>query len=96
MLEHNTIFANNGTSAVIINMNQPGCCVDTTITRNLVAGGAYTIYCPKSATVNYQVTDNVFLPKFYPTVGDFGPVTDCAGEIFTGNIYADGSPVQVG
>lgn len=100
LIQHNTIYAVTngvfGTSAIIINMNDPSCCKDTLINRNLVAGGAYTVYCPKSATTNYRLTDNVFSRKFSQKVGAFGPTADCAGEVFTGNVFNDGQPVPQG
>lgn len=98
LLDHNVWYSNNGTSAMIINNNPAGPhSANTTISRNLVAGGAYTIYCPRVSDTNYQVINNRFSRKFYSTVGAYGPVSDCTDEVWTGNVYADtGQPVPVG
>lgn len=69
------------------------------ITKNLLAGGQYTIYCQSSSqgTGKYagtsSVKDNHFSYWFgngnfgRPTVGWFGASSDCADENKSGNVY---------
>lgn len=88
-ITHNTIYANAGTSSIISN---PSDDVDIVVQNNLLAGGAFSLYCPYDGVgVNYQVLDNHFSTVFYPTVGAFGPWTGCEDEsVVTGNVYHDG------
>jgi hypothetical protein len=99
---HNTIFGMGdndttfGTSAII--QNGACCDVDVTIDNNLLAGGAYTLYCRNSgAAVNNRITNNHFSTRFKSTVGSFGPTSACADEaVVSGNVYHEtGLPVQV-
>jgi hypothetical protein len=70
---------------------------NTLIKDNLLAGGGYTLYCPKPTTTNFQIIDNSFSTMFYPKVGYFGPATDCDGEIASGNVYHEtGLPLKLG
>ena len=67
------------------------------IKNNLLAGGAYTLYCPKGGIPGFQVIDNRFSTLFYPKVGAYGPATDCAGETTSGNVYHEtGLPLSLG
>jgi hypothetical protein len=67
---------------------------DTLVRDNLMAGGGWTVYCPKVATTNFRVVDNKFSTIFYSKVGTAGPMTDCEGETVSGNvIYETGAPV---
>lgn len=95
LLNHNTWYANNGTSAININNSAGGpTSTNTTISNNLLGGGSFSLYCPIPATVNFQVTGNHFSTVFYPTVGAYGPWTDCQNETLSGNIYHEsGLPV---
>ncbi|HSX29207.1 MAG TPA: hypothetical protein VLE73_01455 [Candidatus Saccharimonadales bacterium] len=89
---HNTIIL-HGTSAVISNR---GTDVNILIQDNLMAGGAYTLYCDQGATaVNYRVINNHFSRVLYNTVGAYGPWTDCQDETqVTGNVYHEtGAPL---
>ncbi|HSX16924.1 MAG TPA: right-handed parallel beta-helix repeat-containing protein [Patescibacteria group bacterium] len=77
----------NGTSAINVNNNSSGpTSSNTTISKNLLAGGAYTLYCPVPATVNFKVMDNHFSRVYSPNVGEFGPSSDCVGETQSGNV----------
>jgi len=95
---HNTIYGHNddfsatknqsgdfGTSAIISN---PSGATNILIQHNLMAGGAYTLYCPESST-NFRVLDNRFSNIFIPQIGYFGPITTCynASATFTGNVF---------
>ncbi|MBX6722218.1 MAG: right-handed parallel beta-helix repeat-containing protein, partial [Dactylosporangium sp.] len=73
-IEHNTIFDNNGTSAIISHPSENS---DVLVANNLLAGGAYTLYCPRDASRNFRVIGNRFATLFYPKSGAFGPWTDC-------------------
>jgi hypothetical protein len=81
----NTIYATAlGTSAII---SHPTNNSDVLITGNLLAGGAYTLYCPQSSS-NFRVIDNRFSTIYYPLAGTFGPWTDCqtVAEL-SGNVW---------
>jgi len=58
-----------------------------------MAGGAYTLYCQQAGQgTNYRVIDNHFSTVFYPTVGAYGPWTDCEDETEVhGNVYHETS-----
>jgi hypothetical protein len=88
-VDHNTIYANAGTSSVISN---PSGDEDILVQNNLLAGGAYSLYCDYNGTAsNYRVLNNHFSTLFYPTVGAFGPWTGCEDEAqVSGNVYHDG------
>ncbi len=97
IIEHNTIYGVD-TSALNINNNSAGpTSHDTLIKNNLLAGGGWTLYCPRPPTMNFQIIDNSFSTKFSPKVGGFGPATDCDGEIQSGNVYHEtGLPLNLG
>lgn len=89
---HNRIYANSGTSAMISNR---GGDTDILIQNNLMAGGAYTLYCEQGARgTNFRVLDNHISRLFYPTGGAYGPWTDCTDETVSGNVWHDtGAPL---
>ena len=76
-IRHNTIYGMGadgsfGTSAIISNS---GGDTNVLIENNLLAGGAYTLYCEQRATgVNYRVLNNRFSRKFSPKVGLLRPI----------------------
>lgn len=93
-IEHNTIFSNtngvDGTSAII---SPSAGTTDVLIQDNLMAGGAFTLYCRQAgAGTNYRVINNHFSTRFHdPKVGFYGPWTDCQDEaVVTGNVYDPG------
>jgi Fibronectin type III domain len=95
---HNRIYSNDGTSAIISPDVHAGVARNILIEDNLLAGGAYTLYCPQNGPgVNYRVIDNHFSTVFYPTVGAFAPWTDCGDEAqVTGNVFQEtGLPVPL-
>jgi hypothetical protein len=61
-IEHNTIYGID-TSAIGFNSSAYGTVL---IKNNLLAGGAYTLYCPKGGIPGFQVIDNRFSTLFYP------------------------------
>ena len=87
----------NGTSAInVFNANSGPAVHDTTISNNLLAGGAYTLYCPKVRTSNFHVTNNHFSRVYSPRVGEYGPSSDCSNEMLSGNVYHEtGQPVTL-
>ena len=100
-LEHTVWYGKTGdsdsTSAINVNA-QPTSSQrshDTLIKHNLLAGGAYAMYCPETPTTNYQVLSNVYSRVFDLKVAAYGPTSSCntAGITFSGNIYDNGTPV---
>ncbi len=80
---HNTIYNPAGqTSAIIMWDEGDPQNSDVTIADNILAGGGYTLYCPRSDAPNDQVTGNHFVPGFY------GPSNGCtAGHVtWSGNV----------
>lgn len=90
VVRHNTIYSADasgalGTSALISN---PKGDENILIENNLLAGGAFTLYCPVDVKgVNYSVLDNHFSTKFSSTVGAFGASTGCSDETKSGNVF---------
>jgi hypothetical protein len=103
-IEHNTIFSHTdqgttdpdqfGTSAIISNH---GGDTNVLIQDNLMAGGAYTLYCDQNAPgANYRVLDNHFTTRFKPTVGYFGISVECSDETQSGNVIDEtGQPLHL-
>lgn len=89
VIDHNTIYSESTTSSININHNASGpTSSNITISNNLLAGGAYTMYCPITPTVNYRILNNHFSTKFHPKSGVFGPHADCGNENqISGNIW---------
>jgi hypothetical protein len=86
-VNHNTIYANSGNSAI---STHPTTTANVVISNNLLAGGSYALYCPRESSSNVRVVDNQFSRKFYPTVGAYGPWTHCEKVADRrGNIYAE-------
>jgi hypothetical protein len=89
-IQHNRIYAFtngvDGTSAIISNRypTVPG----TVIKENLFAGGAYSLYCLQGGPGGQHIVNNHFSRINDPTVGAFGPWTDCQDEAeVSGNVY---------
>jgi hypothetical protein len=91
---HNSLLAPVTNSAISL------CCSDGTmnsnvlIDNNYLAGGGWTLYCPRMATTGVRVTNNLFGPA------NFGPTSACGPPgvaTFSGNTFAgDGKPVPTG
>lgn len=99
VIEHNTILPNtngvDGTSAII---SASAGTTDVLIQDNLLAGGGYTLYCRQGGPgINNRVINNHFSTRYHPTVGFYGPWTDCQDEAqVTGNVYHEtGLPVPL-
>ena len=112
IIEHNTVYGDTlgacgvpsghtsdcgGTSALNVNNNAAGPhTTNLIISYNLLAGGAYSLYCPIPAMTNVQIIGNHFSRMFYPTGGAFGTSTSCATDggssrvsVWSGNVWND-------
>ncbi len=71
LIQHNTIsnLSPGGTSAVI---TDPSSTADFTVSGNILDGGGYPLYCPKTAANGFTVTGNRFADK------GFAYSTNCA------------------
>jgi hypothetical protein len=86
-----------GTSAININNDPSGpVSTHTIVADNILAGGAYTMYCPYLTPQDFHVTGNHWSRRFYPNGGAFGPSADCLENDgkprtteWTGNIWDD-------
>ena len=91
VINHNRIYADTpgacgdpsghtadcgGNAAMITGGTAPS---NTTISNNLIAGGGYTLYCPRSPTTNFRVVNNRWSTIFYAGGGAFGTSDGCAG-----------------
>jgi hypothetical protein len=98
VIVHNTIYAGDGTSAIISPDVSAGVVSNVLIKDNLMAGGTYTLYCQQGGPGNnYRVIDNRFSTVQYPAVGMYGPWTECEDESqVVGNVYHEtGRPVPL-
>jgi hypothetical protein len=95
-IRHNTIYGINvggsfGTSAIISNGGNAGNGPDENILieKNLLAGGANTLYCDQGGKqgINYRVLNNAFTTQFKSTVGFYAVSSDCSDEVQSGNYY---------
>lgn len=101
VLSHNVFFAFtppctwphgvgcNGTAAINIGgQRDQATSSNTTISRNLIAGGAYTMYCPFQAPSSFRITQNQFSEVYSPKIGEFGPTYGCRGNgiVSSGNV----------
>jgi hypothetical protein len=93
LINHNTIYAGgnyngtivNGTSAMIFPSGD-GAVTNATISNNLLAGGAYSLYCVQNGHgTNFAVTNNRFSTVWASKGGAYGPWTDCEDETHSGN-----------
>jgi hypothetical protein len=98
-VRHNTISAGLlGNAAIITPRVTAGIVDNILIQENLFSGGGYTLYCEQDGpATNYRVIDNHFSTVFHPTVGEYGPSTDCNDEpVVTGNvIHETGEPLTL-
>lgn len=84
-ITNNTLFNPGGTSAIISNPSKNS---DVLVSHNLMAGGAYTLYCPKEVSSDYRVLNNRFSTVFTPKSGAYGPWVYC-GKVasVSGNVW---------
>jgi hypothetical protein len=84
-IQHNTITNAVGTSAIIAH---PTGNSDVLVQDNLMAGGAYTLYCPETRSTNFRVISNRFSTIYYALVGVYGPWVYCEKvAVSSGNVY---------
>lgn len=85
-IDHNTIYCVDaegalGTSAIIMPSVAAGGASNVTVSSNLFAGGAYTLYGVQNGPgTNLAITGNRFTTQFAANCGAFGPWTDCTDE----------------
>ncbi len=82
LIDHNSVIVHDVTSAV----NWTDNTVSMTVQNNLLAGGGYTLYCPRVAvpTGAFKVLNNRFGDFLYAHTDSCGG----SGQVFTGN-YED-------
>jgi hypothetical protein len=94
-ISHNTIFGMGadgsfGTSAIISNGGNAGNGRDANILiqNNLLAGGAYALYCDQDGVAgsNFRVLGNRFTRQFKSSVGFYGVADGCGDETQSGNV----------
>lgn len=99
-ISHSTIIVKGAaTSAVILSTGSASDMRNIAIKRNLLAGGAYTVYGGYlkgtdvlSRVSNISITENRFSTVVYPRSGAYGPLTSVdTPVVHTGNIWADGT-----
>jgi hypothetical protein len=95
-ISNNTIFDSLGqTDAINLDAGSTGVPVaNKTVTNNLLAGGAYTIYggtALNNPTSNIVIKGNRFGQIYYPLSGQYGPVAyfdpTGAGNVWSGNVW---------
>jgi hypothetical protein len=61
---------------------------EVTIKNNLMAGGAFSLYCPRERSSNVRIIENRFSRIYFPKGGAYGPWTDCekVAELY-GNVW---------
>ena len=97
---HNTIVIKGGaTSAIILSTSAASEMRNVLVERNLLAGGAYTVYGgyltgtdELSRVSDISITDNRISTIIYPGGGAYGPITssDPPAVGLSGNVWADG------
>jgi hypothetical protein len=98
-ISHNTIVVKDGaTSAIILSTGSADAMRNVTISNNLLAGGAYTVYGGYqqgtdvlSRVSNIQILTNQFSTQIFAKSGAFGPLTSTSSPVVvSGNTWADG------
>jgi hypothetical protein len=95
-LVHNVIFAFstgcdypgtaacNGTAAINIGGQSDMSTVrNTLVRRNLLAGGAATLYCPMRPPAGFAIIENRFSEVYSPHVGEYMAMSGCRGPGIT-------------
>ena len=94
-IKDNTVFIDlEQTFAISLNASGPGQEVaNQTVEDNLIAGGAYSIYCGDGnddPTSNIVIENNRFGQQYFPQTGQYGPDADFdptgPGNIWSGNV----------
>ena len=92
VIERNTVFVPHDQTDAIGLFQDFGPQSNRRISRNLVAGGGYTIYAganpgKEDRATDIEVTGNRFARIYFPRSGYWGPVTAYAAN--EGNVWAD-------
>lgn len=102
VIDHNTVFVPYEQTDAIGLFQDFGRQSNRRITRNLVAGGGYTIYAganpgKESGATDIVVADNRFASIYFERSGYWGPATayeQNAGNVWSGNVWdTNGTPV---
>jgi cell division septation protein DedD len=104
IIRHNTLInespIDKGASASVGLFADDGPVQNTTVDNNWIAGGAYALYGGNTGSSNIKITNNIFSTQIFPNCGYYGPVAywfpSGSGNIFSGNTFADGTPVTPG
>lgn len=95
-IRHNRILmGDHATSAILMSSGTDAGGNNCLVENNYLRGGTYTIYANQAGTTNMRFINNTFDPMW---VG-FGFVTNYAagtGNVWTGNVELDGTPVSSG
>jgi hypothetical protein len=88
-IRNNTIHSSPGATAAIFTPDgEAANDKNILIEHNILAGGGYTLYCPRpDSGTNFRVIDNHFSTFVWPKVGFYGPSVDCGDEIHSGNVF---------
>lgn len=96
-IQNNTILVPPAYTDAIMLANDGGAQTNRTITDNLLAGGAYTLYAAGwrgAPATNIKVTGNHFSTRYFPNGGYYGAVANWfpvqAGNVWADNTWADG------
>ncbi len=103
VIDHNTVFVPYDQTDAIGLFQDFGRQANRRITRNLVAGGGYTVYAganpgKESGATDIVVSDNRFASIYFPRGGYWGPATAYEpnpGNVWSGNVWdTNGKPVR--
>jgi hypothetical protein len=88
VIRHNTVRVPYSQTAAILMPDSD----NVTIVDNLVAGGGWSIYCPRAHGATVVFTGNRVSRMYYPKGGHWGPADHCPAG--TGNVWDDtGEPL---
>jgi hypothetical protein len=82
-IRHNTIFNPGGTSAIISHPNRNE---DVLVSDNFLAGGAYTLYCPRETSKAFRVIGNRFGKAAYGPWDSCKNVAELRGNYWDANL----------
>lgn len=98
VLRNRIVLADGATSAVLLSTGSASDMRNVQIERNLLGGGAFTVYGgyqsgvdDQSKVSNIAVKDNQFTTAVFPRSGAYGPLTSADSPVVvSGNTWADG------
>lgn len=99
LIRHNTVVLGKGSTSAILLSTGSGAQRRFTIDRNLLGGGAFTVYGgyepgvdPLSKVSDIVITNNEITTATYPNGGAYGPFTSvgAAAVTMSGNVWHDG------